>query len=97
MNREVKKIFEETFKGKNIMTPDILDYKKVGGYLVELSTGRGFGSGAIFGVTVLEESEEEEGKYKRSSLSQCLHDREEAIDYILSLADFKDIEEDEEE
>lgn len=84
----IKQIFEETFKGKNIMTPDIIEYRKVGDYFVELSSGRGFGGGTVYGVTVLEETEE---GYSRSSLSKCLFSASEAYDYIYSLADFEEI------
>lgn len=78
---QIKKIFYEVYNGeKNFMTPSIIKYGKAGRFVFELSTGRGLGDGAIYGVTVLEKTG---GVYeKRHDMNQCFSSREEANDYI---------------
>ncbi len=81
---EIKEIFQETFKGKNMMTPDIIKFGESGGFIFELSEGTGFNREPIFGVTVLELTEGEAPK-RRSDLSQMFHNLTEAKDFAENL------------
>jgi hypothetical protein len=63
------------FKGKNIMTPDVLAYYNLGnGRWAELSEGRGINRQPIFGVTVRPEPVPVQSKLCQS--------RAEAVRYI---------------
>jgi len=74
---EIETIFEETLKGKNIMTPHIVEYGNSGRFLFEISEGTGFDREPIFGVTVLELLEDETVK-RRCDLNKLFDDLEEA-------------------
>ena len=65
-----------TFKGKNMMTPDILGYFKLRSGYAELSEGTGLSRQPIFGVTV-------RGAAAESKLFQSYSA---AVEYIESLS-----------
>jgi len=71
--------FQSVLKGKNFMTPDILGYYKIKYGSVELSTGKGFSGGTMYGVTVVKEG------IHNHELSKCVHSKNEAIEYIKTL------------
>ena len=80
--------FNQAVKGRNLMTPEILEY----GYardralIWELSTGRGIFSERIWGVTVV--GRDAAGQPNRNAgkdLSKCCHSLREAREYIASL------------
>lgn len=81
---EIKEIFETTFKGKNIMTPDVVEYGKTGDLIFEISEGTGFNREPIFGVTVLDITDEE-NPVRRSALNKLCHSLEEAQEYASDL------------
>lgn len=80
MNIKAKLAFK-ALKGKNFMTPDILDYGRTKSYFWELSTGRGMTNQPIFGVTVITHTGEQ------TNLSNCFHSLESAKSHIESLED----------
>jgi hypothetical protein len=90
---EIKETFLRTLKGKNIMTPDVIEYLQAGAYIVELSEGTGFSREPIFGVTVLELDGDD--VKRRNDLSQLCHSLDDARDVIESLEEYKPLEEEE--
>lgn len=69
-------------QGKNMMTPDIIDYVDApNGLLVELSQGTGFNHEPIFGVSVADA----DGN-RLFDESQMFHSLEDARQHIASLA-----------
>ena len=79
--RAAKKIFKEHMgDSRNFMTPTVLAYHKRGPFVVELSSGRGFDGGMIYGVTVVHQ---EEGHVPH--LSECFTTAGFADDYINGL------------
>jgi len=51
---EIARIFHATFNGqKNMMTPNLITYGSVPGYVYEISSGEGFRRETIYGVTIL--------------------------------------------
>ena len=84
---EIDRIFGRVYKGKpNFMTPTILEYFAINNdkLLVELSSGKGIFSDKIYGVTVLEKTEE---GYSASELTiGGFYSLEEAKNYITSLS-----------
>ncbi len=77
-NSESKQLFDEYIKGKNIMTPEILQFGVSGKYAYELSQGTGFKREPIFGVTVLRRKTGE----RRDDLSKMFYSLEEADGWI---------------
>lgn len=69
------------FKGHNFMTPDIVRRGRVGPYVYELSTGRGFGNEPIWGVTVHDTRTDT----RADDLSACCFSAQEAEDKIAAL------------
>ena len=65
------------FKGKNFMTPNVIEFFKLRHGYAELSEGRGIEHEPIFGVTVKPDNE------KRSKL---FHSRAAALYYIEELS-----------
>jgi hypothetical protein len=45
--------FRRHVKGKNIMTPETVEYVRIGDWAVEVATGTGFDYEPIWGVSVL--------------------------------------------
>lgn len=77
---EIQQLFEETLKGKNIMTPNIIEFGEVGdnyNLVYELSEGTGFSGEPVFGVTVLEVLDDGTVK-RRSDKSKLCFSLEEA-------------------
>ena len=68
-----KEIFNDVYNGQpNIMTPNIEGYYKKGNLHIEISSGQSiFGSGQIFGVTVIEDTGEEFKRRPDISVSFC--------------------------
>lgn len=67
------------FKGKNFMTPNIVNTGKINGLLIELSYGTGMSHNLIFGVSVLDRSGE------RHKESQCCHSLTEVEEVLVRL------------
>lgn len=81
---EIKAKFHAEFNGQpNAITPYVLSYSEQGNYLCELSTEQGPKENKIglYGVTVIHK----EGG--RSDLSESFYSREDAENYIDSLAE----------
>ena len=80
---EVEQLFLTTLKGKNFMTPNIIEYGNTGNFLYELSEGTGMSGQPIYGVTVLEllDYETEEVR-RRTDMGQCHDSLEDARDHI---------------
>jgi len=73
--------FRVAYNGQpNFMTPEVLDYGKRGEHLFEISTGKGLGSGALYGVTVITV-----GGEKCFELSKCFNSIEDARAYTKTL------------
>ena len=68
------------FKGRNFITPNVIEYGRAGVFVYELSTGR-FMSANLYGVTVLTLNGE------KTERSRCLHSMTDAREYILTLDD----------
>lgn len=69
--------FREVVKGRNIFTPQILEYRKIKGGIVEISKGSKFlDAGIPYGITVLKNNKHS------SDLSKCCWSLEEVEDYI---------------
>ena len=87
--------FNQAVKGKNIMTPEILEYghARRRALIWELSTGRGIYSDRIWGVTVV--GRDAAGQPSRDAgkgLSKCCHSLREAREYIVSLDEEEETE-----
>lgn len=52
--KEIQEIFENTLKGNNFMTPNVIRFGQSGDFLYELAEGTGFNREPRFGITVLE-------------------------------------------
>ena len=71
------------FKGRNFMTPDYIGFYETGDYVIELSSGSGFSSNMLYGVTVKNKI----GHDNVESLSACfpeIHQAREVITLIES-------------
>ena len=83
--------FRKVYHGNpNFMTPDILEYGLIPGGAYELSKGRGFEGGPIYGVTVVKfgpNGPEKTGSEAVGGPSKCLHSKLQAIKYIETLAE----------
>lgn len=88
---QVEEIFEKTLKGKNIMTPHIVEYGNTGRFLFEISEGTGFSREHIFGVTVLELLEDETVK-RRNDLNKLLDTLEDAREHAEGLEELSEEE-----
>lgn len=71
--------FNLVVKGKNVMTPHILNYIAIPNGIVEISEGRGITNNKIFGVTVVENYTQNHDK------STLFHSEEEVIKYVNEL------------
>ena len=78
------KIFREIIKGVNMITPIILDYKKYGNHIVEISkTRENSDIDTIYGVTVITKKD---NKYvKDDNLSKAFCDYDEVEQYLKEL------------
>ena len=76
----IQRTFETTLKGKNIMTPEIIEYGIRGEHIYELSSGRGFGDRVIYGITVIELATKKHDKYLSG-----MYDSMDKVDLALSL------------
>lgn len=72
---------EGAFKNANFMTPVVLGYYQAGRYTFELSKGKGFTGGNIFGVTVAKDGKHLEGK------GDCCESRQKAIEFMDEFSD----------
>lgn len=51
-----RKLFNSIVQGRNFITPEIIDYRKIGKYIVELSTNINKNLiGTIYGITVIKQ------------------------------------------
>lgn len=80
-NPESKQLFDTHVKGRNIMTPDIIQYGVSGKYAYELSEGTDFKHRALFGVSVITRRYGEH----RHELSKCFPSIEAADAWIVEL------------
>lgn len=78
-NQEIGKKFRKVVKGKNFITPYVIDYYEIKNGVCELSKGRGFFSDYLYGVTVVQNG------IKNDEISTCFQEEEEAKNYINSL------------
>lgn len=77
-NKTACDIFRQTLKGKNMMTPEILEYDFTSkGLAYELSTGRDFNNRKIFGVTFLTKDGD-----TCHDINQLFYNKDEAYSYI---------------
>ncbi len=68
------------FKGRNFMTPDIINYGESGSYIYELSSGRNIcGTSLMYGVTV------KQCNGDSTELGRKCDTKQEALDYIRTL------------
>jgi hypothetical protein len=79
MSSNIRAAFDRAYNGqRNFMTPQVVCYGKRGRLLYELSKGPAMAAGSsMWGVTVIEVD-----GAKRSDLSRCFHDYDEANAYI---------------
>lgn len=79
MSSNIRAAFDRAHNGnRNFMTPNVVCYGKRGQLLYELSRGEALASGScLWGVSVIEAD-----GAKRSDLSRCFHDYDEANAYI---------------
>lgn len=78
-------LFNKVFGGHpNVITPDIIARKQIGEVHYELSSGDGFGTDTVYGVTVLSATGE-----RMSSLGGCFESRDKALDHIATLKEYK--------
>jgi len=82
---EESKIFKSVVKGVNFITPIILDYKRIGKYIVEISTNRNNEIiGKLYGVTII--AKDRNNKYKRKTiLDDSFNTYEEVENYLKQL------------
>lgn len=74
--RTASEICRNVYKGKNFITPNIIEYIKLNdNSAIELSEGKGFTNNTLYGVSVVINNE-------RSELSKCCDSYNEAINYI---------------
>lgn len=78
-SKDIKNIFEKTYKTKNFMTPDIVKYRINKGYIAEFSKGKGIGGRDIFGCTILTVSGD------KTELNECFDTLEDAENYFKNL------------
>jgi len=71
--------FREIIRGKNFMTPQIIEYKKINDFIIEISTGSKFLDTEMYGVTVIK------GTTIRNDLSKCVHSLKEVEEYLEEL------------
>ena len=78
------KIFREIVKGINFLTPIILDYKKCGNYIVEISKSRENPDlDIMYGVTVITKKNNE--YVKDDKFSKAFYDYNEVEQYLKKL------------
>lgn len=79
------KIFRKIVKGVNFITPIILDYKRIGKYIVEISTNqKNEIIGKLYGITVI--AKDRNNNYKRKTiLDDCFNTYEEVEQYLKKL------------
>lgn len=78
------KIFREIVKGVNFLTPVILDYKKCGKYIVEISKSRENPDiDAMYGVTVI--TKKENSYEENFKLCKAFYDYNEVEQYLKEL------------
>lgn len=98
---DIRDVFKFVFNGKpNFITPRVLEFRKAGPLLIEVSEGEGFETRYIYGVTVLElvpeqanaqgvpYSTKETGNViivRRNDLSKAFISKSEADTYIKAL------------
>jgi hypothetical protein len=75
--------FTDIVKYKNPFTPNIISYTKIKNGIAEISSGKRFGGGDIFGVTVIINNEH------NHDLSDSFHSIEEVNNYIKKLKNKK--------
>jgi hypothetical protein len=86
MNYCADEIFRITCKGRNFMTPDIIQRRELAPNVAyELSEGRGIWSEKLYGVTVRAVDSQGCEDKRYASLSTCCHDRQGASNYINDL------------
>jgi hypothetical protein len=86
---EIRNRFTKAFNGHpNFLTPEIIRYGKKGEHLFEISTGRGLGSGHLYGVTVITVKGE-----RCHELSKCFDSLQEAHRYAKTLPRIANTEE----
>lgn len=72
-----RRVFEDRFEEeRNFMTPEVVEYREIGGYAVEISRGDGMGWGSLYGVTILESDG------RRTNLSKPFGSLEHALSYL---------------
>ena len=76
---ELERKFREVVKGKNFMTPRILEYIEIRTGVAELSEGYWTSNIKLYGVTVVQ------GQFLNQDLSKVFRTLEKAIDYIKTL------------
>lgn len=78
------KIFREIIKGVNCLTPIILDYKKCGNHIVEISRSRENPDiDVVYGVTVITKKDDE--YIKDDKFSKAFYDYNEVEKYLKEL------------
>lgn len=88
MNKtQIRKMFKAHFNGQsNFITPDVITYGKINGYVYELSRGRGIWGDWIYGVTVLKTVDDTNITEKTEpGLSRMFHSLDEATEYCANL------------
>ena len=81
-NKEEQKasvIFTQAVRGRNFVTPTVLDYYLIPNGALELSTGKGLDQPRMWGITVVE------NKKKNSAKSKPFYSHSEALVYIKEL------------
>ena len=73
--------FTSVVKGKNFMTPEVLQYRTVNKYAVEFSRGEAMDGGYIYGVTVVDTTKHEQ----RHDLSELFDTAKQAKQHIETL------------
>lgn len=78
------KIFRKIIKGVNILTPIILDYKKCGNHIVEISKSKENPDiNAMYGITVITKKDNE--YIKDNKLCKAFYDYNEVEQYLKEL------------
>lgn len=71
--------FNLVVKGKNIITPNLIGYRKIPNGIVEITEGTGFSNEKVYGVTVVQNGIHDHDK------SKCCHSIEEVEEHIKTL------------
>ena len=82
---EERAAFRQLIKGANFMTPDVIDIRRTGQFVVEVSEGDFMGKN-LFGITVIEETES--GWRRRIDMDKCIHDEDKIDEELVGIKNY---------